>query len=172
MSVILNFFFIIQAHDWVTGYGLYPLPTEQDNCHLVEVTENEVNNSVNSYPKLDTLILVKSMIKNHSFQVMGKQNCCLFDTSVRLFVCQSVCLFDMSVYLICLSVCLSVCLMCLSVYVSICLSVCLSVCLVANRSVCPYICSMCLSVRYVSLSVISPLCLSVYLICLSVNLSV
>ena len=90
MLVILNFFFIIQAHDWVTGYGLYPLPTEQDNCHLVEVTENEVNNSVNSYPKLDTLILVKSMIKNHSFQVMGKQNCCLFDTSVRLFVCQSI----------------------------------------------------------------------------------
>ena len=117
MLVILNFFFIIQAHDWVTGYGLYPLPTEQDNCHLVEVTENEVNNSVNSYPKLDTLILVKSMIKNHSFQVMGKQNCCLFDTSVHLFVC----LFDMSV-------CLSVCLMCLSVYVSVSLCVCQSMC--------------------------------------------
>ena len=148
MSVILNFFFIIQAHDWVTGYGLYPLPTEQDNCHLVEVTENEVNNSVNSYPKLDTLILVKSMIKNHSFQVMGKQNCCLFDTSVRLFVCQSVCL---SVYLISLSVCLSVWLqigqsvrpsvwcvcqsdmsVCQSFYLYVCLSiwsVCLSICL-------------------------------------------
>ena len=57
-----------QAHDWVTGYGMYPLPTEEENCQLVEVTEMEVNNSVSSVPKLDTLILVKSMIKNHSFQ--------------------------------------------------------------------------------------------------------
>jgi len=58
----------IKTHDWVTGYGLYPMATEIDNCrHLVEVTENEVENSVQSVPKLDTLILVKAMIKNHSF---------------------------------------------------------------------------------------------------------
>ena len=47
---------------------MFSLPTEEDNCQLVEVTETEVKNSVNSMPKLDTLILVKSMIKNHSFQ--------------------------------------------------------------------------------------------------------
>ena len=41
---------------------------EDENCrHLVEVTDNEVENSVHSIPKLDTLILVKAMIKNHSF---------------------------------------------------------------------------------------------------------
>lgn len=58
----------IKNHDWVTGYGLYPMASELDNCrHLVEVTENEVQNSVHSVPKLDTLILVKAMIKNHSF---------------------------------------------------------------------------------------------------------
>lgn len=58
----------IKHHDWVTGYGLYPMASEMDNCrHLVEVTENEVQNSVHSVPKLDTLILVKAMIKNHSF---------------------------------------------------------------------------------------------------------
>ena len=58
----------IKCHDWVTGYGLYPMESEVDNCrNLVEVTENEVQNSVHSVPKLDTLILVKAMIKNHSF---------------------------------------------------------------------------------------------------------
>jgi len=58
----------IKNHDWVTGYGLYPMASEVENCrHLVEITENEVQNSVHSVPKLDTLILVKAMIKNHSF---------------------------------------------------------------------------------------------------------
>lgn len=58
----------IKNHDWVTGYGLYPMATEAENCrHLVEVTEKEVQNSIHHVPKLDTLILVKSMIKNHSF---------------------------------------------------------------------------------------------------------
>ena len=33
----------------------------------MEVTEFEVDNSVHSVPKLDTLILVKAMIKNRSF---------------------------------------------------------------------------------------------------------
>ena len=56
------------AHEWVTGYGLYPMASELENCKtLVEVTENEVQNSVHSVPKLDTLIMVKAMIKNHSF---------------------------------------------------------------------------------------------------------
>jgi len=58
----------IMAHEWVTGYGLYPMASELENCRtLVEVTENEVQNSVHSVPKLDTLIMVKAMIKNHSF---------------------------------------------------------------------------------------------------------
>jgi len=58
----------IMAHEWVTGYGLYPMASELENCKtLVEVTENEVQNSVQSVPKLDTLIMVKAMIKNHSF---------------------------------------------------------------------------------------------------------
>ena len=52
----------------MTGFGCYPLITEEENCkHLVEVTEEEVEDSVHSVPKLDTLILVKAMIKNHSF---------------------------------------------------------------------------------------------------------
>ena len=52
----------------MTGFGCYPLISEEENCkHLVEVTEEEVEDSVHSVPKLDTLILVKAMIKNHSF---------------------------------------------------------------------------------------------------------
>ena len=47
---------------------MYPLPDEEENCkNLVVVTENDVENSVHSVPKLDTLILVKAMIKNRSF---------------------------------------------------------------------------------------------------------
>lgn len=60
-------FYLFQQHDWVTGYGLYPLPSEEDNCQLIEVTENDVENSVQSVPKLDTLILVKTMIKHKTF---------------------------------------------------------------------------------------------------------
>jgi len=58
----------IKDHDWVTGYTMYPMSSEIENCrHLIEVTDNEVDHSVHSVPKLDTLILVKAMIKNHSF---------------------------------------------------------------------------------------------------------
>ena len=39
-------FKIFQVHDWVTGFGIYPLATEEENCELVEVTENEVEESV------------------------------------------------------------------------------------------------------------------------------
>jgi len=58
----------IKNHDWVTGYALYPMVPESDNCGtLLEVTDEEVQGGVQHVPKLDTLILVKTMIKNHSF---------------------------------------------------------------------------------------------------------
>jgi len=57
----------IKEHAWVTGYGVYPMPREEDNCQLIEVTEKEVEDSVRHIPKLDTLILVKAMLKQHSF---------------------------------------------------------------------------------------------------------
>lgn len=40
---------------------------QESNCCLIEVTDDDVENSVKSIPKLDTLILVKAMIKKHSF---------------------------------------------------------------------------------------------------------
>ncbi len=51
----------------MTGMGIYPLASEEENCVLVEVSDSEVDESVRSVAKLDTLILVKSMLKNHSF---------------------------------------------------------------------------------------------------------
>merc|ERR1719361_2217918 len=57
----------IKVDRWVTGYGSYPMMRRESNCGLIEVTDDEVENSVKSIPKLDTLILVKAMIKKHSF---------------------------------------------------------------------------------------------------------
>ncbi|KRT79407.1 protein kinase [Oryctes borbonicus] len=58
----------VKEHPWVTNNGRNPLPTEEENCHLVEVTEEDVAKVVTSIPKLDTLILIKHMLKKHSFQ--------------------------------------------------------------------------------------------------------
>lgn len=58
----------VKQHTWVTKGGVGPLPSEEDNCELVEVTDEEVQQVIQSIPKLDTLILVKKMLKNHSFQ--------------------------------------------------------------------------------------------------------
>lgn len=60
---------LLQQHTWVTKGEVSPLPSEEDNCELVEVTDEEVQQVIQSIPKLDTLILVKKMLKNHSFQV-------------------------------------------------------------------------------------------------------
>jgi len=49
----------IKSHQWVTGYGVYPMLEEEENCTLIEVTEDDVENSVRSIHNLDTLILVK-----------------------------------------------------------------------------------------------------------------
>lgn len=58
----------IKVHPWVTRHGQYSLPSEEENCDLVEVTEEEVAKVITSIPKLDTLILIKHMLKKHSFQ--------------------------------------------------------------------------------------------------------
>nr|CAD7458224.1 unnamed protein product [Timema tahoe] len=56
------------SHPWVTANGTKLLPSEEENCVLVEVTDEEVMQVMKSIPKLDTLILVKTMLKKHSFQ--------------------------------------------------------------------------------------------------------
>lgn len=49
----------IKLHSWVTGYGVYPMMEEEENCTLIEVTEDEVENSIQHINNLDSLILVK-----------------------------------------------------------------------------------------------------------------
>jgi calcium/calmodulin-dependent protein kinase kinase 2 len=53
----------------VTLGGKDPLPSEQENCRLVEVTDEDMAQVVTSIPNLSTLILIKTMLKKHSFQV-------------------------------------------------------------------------------------------------------
>ncbi|XP_047538401.1 calcium/calmodulin-dependent protein kinase kinase 1 [Vanessa atalanta] len=58
----------IKEHEWVTSSGQDPLPSEQENCRLVEVTDEDMARVVTSIPNLSTLILIKTMLKKHSFQ--------------------------------------------------------------------------------------------------------
>lgn len=46
----------LQLHPWVTKNGVELLPTEDENCTLVEVTEEEVENSVKHIPSLATVV--------------------------------------------------------------------------------------------------------------------
>ena len=49
----------IKEHSWVTAYGVYPMLEEEENCELIEVTDAEVENSIQHIVNLDSLILVK-----------------------------------------------------------------------------------------------------------------
>lgn len=57
----------LKLHPWVTKHGAEPLPSEDENCTLIEVTEEEVQNSVKHIPSLATVILVKTMLRKRSF---------------------------------------------------------------------------------------------------------
>ncbi|XP_012694068.1 calcium/calmodulin-dependent protein kinase kinase 2 isoform X2 [Clupea harengus] len=58
----------IKVHPWVTRHGAEPLPPEDDNCcSLIEVTEEEVENSVKHIPSLATVIMVRTMLRKRSF---------------------------------------------------------------------------------------------------------
>uniref|UniRef100_A0A3B3TD98 Calcium/calmodulin-dependent protein kinase kinase 1, alpha a n=1 Tax=Paramormyrops kingsleyae TaxID=1676925 RepID=A0A3B3TD98_9TELE len=57
----------IKVHPWLTQDGMDPLPLEEDHCSAVEVTEEEVKNSVKFIPSLSAVILVKAMLRKRSF---------------------------------------------------------------------------------------------------------
>ncbi|XP_051969509.1 calcium/calmodulin-dependent protein kinase kinase 1-like isoform X1 [Xyrauchen texanus] len=57
----------IKADPWVTHDGADPLPLEEEHCTVVEVTEEEVQNSVKFVPSLSAVILVKAMLRKRSF---------------------------------------------------------------------------------------------------------
>uniref|UniRef100_A0A0N4U1M8 calcium/calmodulin-dependent protein kinase n=1 Tax=Dracunculus medinensis TaxID=318479 RepID=A0A0N4U1M8_DRAME len=51
----------IKEHKWVSMNGKLPMPSESENCQLITVTDEEIQNSLRVIPRLDTLILVKAM---------------------------------------------------------------------------------------------------------------
>uniref|UniRef100_UPI00398E8A6E calcium/calmodulin-dependent protein kinase kinase 1 n=1 Tax=Pristiophorus japonicus TaxID=55135 RepID=UPI00398E8A6E len=57
----------IKLHQWVTKNGMHPLPLEDEHCSVVEVTQEEVMNSVKLISSLSTVILVKAMLRKRSF---------------------------------------------------------------------------------------------------------
>lgn len=58
----------LKEDPWVTKNGESPLPSEDENCILVTVTEEDIDNVIKHVPKLDTLIFVKSILKQKSFK--------------------------------------------------------------------------------------------------------
>lgn len=46
----------MQLHPWVTENGANPLPLEEEHCTVVEVTEEEVQNSIKLIPSLSTVV--------------------------------------------------------------------------------------------------------------------
>ncbi|KAG7266021.1 hypothetical protein CRUP_017467 [Coryphaenoides rupestris] len=57
----------VKLDPWVTQGGADPLPLEEEHCSMVEVTEEEVENSVKFIPSLSAVILVKAMLRKRSF---------------------------------------------------------------------------------------------------------
>uniref|UniRef100_A0AAY4E6D9 calcium/calmodulin-dependent protein kinase n=1 Tax=Denticeps clupeoides TaxID=299321 RepID=A0AAY4E6D9_9TELE len=57
----------IKMDPWVTREGADPMPLEAEHCTVVEVTEEEVQNSVKFVPSLSAVILVKAMLRKRSF---------------------------------------------------------------------------------------------------------
>ena len=63
---INNLFIVIykQEHPWVTYGGKHPLPTTEENCTVIEVTDDDIQNSVKSIPKIKTLVSIRFLL-NH-----------------------------------------------------------------------------------------------------------
>uniref|UniRef100_A0A8C9XIR5 Calcium/calmodulin-dependent protein kinase kinase 1, alpha a n=1 Tax=Sander lucioperca TaxID=283035 RepID=A0A8C9XIR5_SANLU len=57
----------IKMDQWVTQRGTDPLPLEEEHCSVVEVTEEEIKNSVKFVPSLSAVILVRAMLRKRSF---------------------------------------------------------------------------------------------------------
>lgn len=57
----------IKLDQWVTQEGTDPLPLEEEHCSVVEVTEEDIQNSVKFVPSLSAVILVRAMLRKRSF---------------------------------------------------------------------------------------------------------
>ena len=50
--------FMVQEHPWVTHGGKCPLPSTGENCTDIEVTDDDIQNSVRTIPKIKTLVRI------------------------------------------------------------------------------------------------------------------
>ncbi|XP_065663608.1 calcium/calmodulin-dependent protein kinase kinase 2 isoform X2 [Hydra vulgaris] len=57
----------IKTHPWVTEGDTSPLPSTLDHCSVIEVTDDEVRNSIKVISKLSSLVLAKNILKGKSF---------------------------------------------------------------------------------------------------------
>nr|XP_046265913.1 calcium/calmodulin-dependent protein kinase kinase 1 isoform X2 [Scatophagus argus]XP_046265914.1 calcium/calmodulin-dependent protein kinase kinase 1 isoform X2 [Scatophagus argus] len=57
----------IKMDQWVTQGAADPLPLEEEHCSVVEVTEEDIQNSVKFVPSLSAVILVRAMLRKRSF---------------------------------------------------------------------------------------------------------
>ncbi|XP_061754313.1 calcium/calmodulin-dependent protein kinase kinase 1 isoform X3 [Nerophis ophidion] len=67
MGVTLYCFVFGKMNQWVTKEGTQLLPLEDEHCSVVEVTEEDIKNSVKFVPSLSAVILVKAMLRKRSF---------------------------------------------------------------------------------------------------------
>ncbi|XP_054481714.1 calcium/calmodulin-dependent protein kinase kinase 1 isoform X1 [Anoplopoma fimbria] len=57
----------IKMDQWVTQGSTDPLPLEEEHCSVVEVTEEDIQNSVKFVPSLSAVIMVRAMLRKRSF---------------------------------------------------------------------------------------------------------
>jgi len=48
----------MQEHHWVTQGGKCPLPSTEEDCPGIEVTDDDIQNSVKTIPKIKTLVKI------------------------------------------------------------------------------------------------------------------
>lgn len=75
----------VQVHPWVTRHGAEPLPPEDDNCcSLIEVTEEEVENSVKHIPSLATVVRTHTHTHTQNDAGAGQELQLMFTLNIRL----------------------------------------------------------------------------------------
>ena len=81
----------MKEHRWVTRDGTTHLPAEEENCcrgtgrNPLDITAEDLEKSVRLIPHLTSLILVKAMLRKHSFQHPFKGN--LPHLTIRVISC-------------------------------------------------------------------------------------
>lgn len=78
---------LLQLHAWVTENGSNPLPLEEEHCTAVEVTEEEVQNSVTLIPSLSAVVSRSSLPRLALFNCFdGKHWLLILSISIEIYI--------------------------------------------------------------------------------------